>query len=1221
MLFLKSLIPLTEAAAEEIVADYAGFLVQGRDVFEKFIEPKKTDNVFLRGLKKGLEYIRNIFGANGMTKQVKAVDNMVDALNTLINATVEGKDIEKREETTAETTKNEETTTEEAKGEDGNTNYSLQTIKALSNALSEYNTNGDITSFVDAVSAENARFGGHPYLTNLIMDYEEDGDADWFAEKIKGVIGEDNEDYAPYTAGGVKFSLATDVASILEEYDTDGVKYGSIHDVADGIESVIAESTEDTTELENILNDFRAAQDDARRWGNRMDSGGEEEFEEALRAYASQGQSKFSLAGAEVGFILENYDDIQDIATAVEAVVNRYPKDSVMLANVLSDYRQNADEEEFMQGLRTFAKYFGDKQERDRSEDKATIEETFGGIWIEDTEEFAKFVSAVNTYPTDENGEGIAKTSDYLYLYYRSIDDRLIPFLSVYLNKEESQEIIKQLKEEYENAKRGNKGVQEHLNRGISRAWNIRGKNSGNISNSSGSSFGRRNGVVGSDILRKGKYFDNPSLYVKVKRTDRGNRVNYSLRELDAPYLDAVERGDMETAQQMVMEAAEKAGYTEKVYHGTRNFGFTTFASRRPSGAIFTSDKPYVSANYAGDGKYASVRAINKGTKLVRNPQDVIDNARSVFNQEWRFATEADKSAVVERVEANAKRMRDEMLSRQVEMPEEMRDDVAWIENIIYDGAEARDNGNEGNELTEMLKRDYDLYKESKGNLRSNDSYEDLTTEQKDYLSFLIGYELGDVAVEIGLSYANAVSEEQMATIDGTSFVDINTLEDMTNETKDIGSYQLYGNLGANPLVVDAEGKEWFALDFNGMRTTDEITEWAKENGYSSVIFKDIYDYGDKSDVKVFFDSADLKSADPVTYDDNGNVIPLSERFNPKKEDIRYSLQDFSRKVGYISYAANNIGVQSCVVIAENKEEYLASLKTAGVKNIDKYRKSTGIYIPVLDTIILDGEHLITEVYAFETLLHEYTHAISRQLEDEITETCKGLDEGLILAYRDEKMAEVYKDDTPNAVLNEIISFFVEKIPFSELYGFYNGHLDVEDLLMEDWQIEAKYEEKYTPIFKALMPVIGKNLEIQKNNYNGKERKAFIIARRYVPENGEVYEGFEQSINGGKPRGYRPSVAGSRIYKANNRGEGTNEEVTSYSLSDIPFFDAEGNAIDMSAISEAKALEMIDGRVRDMMAYDYDKSVVDITNQAKKDRRATRAYYAECVSVRWCRTM
>ena len=35
---------------------------------------------------------------------------------------------------------------------------------------------------------------------------------------------------------------------------------------------------------------------------------------------------------------------------------------------------------------------------------------------------------------------------------------------------------------------------------------------------------------------------------------------------------------------------------------------------------------------------------------------------------------------------------------------------------------------------------------------------------------------------------------------------------------------------------------------------------------------------------------AGKKLRDPVTYDDNGNVIPLSERFNPDKADVRYSL-------------------------------------------------------------------------------------------------------------------------------------------------------------------------------------------------------------------------------------------------------------------------------------------------------------------------------------------
>lgn len=35
-----------------------------------------------------------------------------------------------------------------------------------------------------------------------------------------------------------------------------------------------------------------------------------------------------------------------------------------------------------------------------------------------------------------------------------------------------------------------------------------------------------------------------------------------------------------------------------------------------------------------------------------------------------------------------------------------------------------------------------------------------------------------------------------------------------------------------------------------------------------------------------------IKSADPVTYDDNGNVIPLSERFDVTNDDIRYSVPD-----------------------------------------------------------------------------------------------------------------------------------------------------------------------------------------------------------------------------------------------------------------------------------------------------------------------------------------
>ena len=80
--------------------------------------------------------------------------------------------------------------------------------------------------------------------------------------------------------------------------------------------------------------------------------------------------------------------------------------------------------------------------------------------------------------------------------------------------------------------------------------------------------------------------------------------------------------------------------------------------------------------------------------------------------------------------------------------------------------------------------------------------------------------------------------------------------------------------------------------------TTRDVTKWAKNAGYDSVIFKNIKDSGGQNngvsmdttaDIYAIFNPNNAKSADAVTYDDNGNVIPLSQRFDTGKEDIRYS--------------------------------------------------------------------------------------------------------------------------------------------------------------------------------------------------------------------------------------------------------------------------------------------------------------------------------------------
>ena len=65
-----------------------------------------------------------------------------------------------------------------------------------------------------------------------------------------------------------------------------------------------------------------------------------------------------------------------------------------------------------------------------------------------------------------------------------------------------------------------------------------------------------------------------------------------------------------------------------------------------------------------------------------------------------------------------------------------------------------------------------------------------------------------------------------------------------------------------------------------------KVAKWKRE-GYDAVYVKD------EAGVSIaVFAPEQIKSADPVTYDDDGNVIPLSERFNEANQDIRYSERD-----------------------------------------------------------------------------------------------------------------------------------------------------------------------------------------------------------------------------------------------------------------------------------------------------------------------------------------
>jgi hypothetical protein len=83
--------------------------------------------------------------------------------------------------------------------------------------------------------------------------------------------------------------------------------------------------------------------------------------------------------------------------------------------------------------------------------------------------------------------------------------------------------------------------------------------------------------------------------------------------------------------------------------------------------------------------------------------------------------------------------------------------------------------------------------------------------------------------------------------------------------------------------------------DFNASLTAENAKQWGeklKKGGYDGVIIGMNQEY-------VVFDPNQIKSADPVTRDESGAVIPLSQRFNPADNRITFSIRpgDFSARM------------------------------------------------------------------------------------------------------------------------------------------------------------------------------------------------------------------------------------------------------------------------------------------------------------------------------------
>lgn len=306
--------------------------------------------------------------------------------------------------------------------------------------------------------------------------------------------------------------------------------------------------------------------------------------------------------------------------------------------------------------------------------------------------------------------------------------------------------------------------------------------------------------VVGSQprgMLSKNSISQNGE---NVKGQNAGNTPHSISKVDDQRYKEAVDRGDMETAQRMVNEAAEEKGWIPVTRYHQTGKQFTKFSNENPDAGLNDSDTPNgfffkendhdigVGGDYVKTGHGGNVQM-----PVFLKMENVLsfknrDDARSWYTKNVPGYMELLKK--YEEYQAEYKRL---------------------------------DNENTGKMFEELERLD----------------------ESGEYTA----------------SKADAVMKKYDAVID-----------DWIEKTKD---YETGLRSEMRKLLND------FFLNGNSEYDAIEL----EDDGHR-------YIDGKREDVHTYivFKNTQIKSSKPVTYDDNGNVIPLSERFKRDNDDIRHSV-------------------------------------------------------------------------------------------------------------------------------------------------------------------------------------------------------------------------------------------------------------------------------------------------------------------------------------------
>ena len=387
---------------------------------------------------------------------------------------------------------------------------------------------------------------------------------------------------------------------------------------------------------------------------------------------------------------------------------------------------------------------------------------------------------------------------------------------------------------------------------------------------------------------------------------------------------------------QLVEQAAKAAEYDSPLlYHGTQSFGFTGFdlAKTDDGRSIFLTNNPDIASTYSGisgSRRISEASDIDVNGMSVREVAQMLNRFPPESGIDYAYSYVPGKAEIAEKVDSGIKELR--------KLTESLRERFANDSSEMYKLNHLRNVLDIGKtdwlsatlwtilNKTDIFNGHTDFVNNLEQNIR-------LLKKAPESGGFVVEKSLDGYSIEVFTE--SAARKELSANIRR-------------------GNYALYAKLG-NSLTVEGDGENWNALDFrapdskyeiqeddgrykiinkstrsaewaNGkmswnskeeaqriidgfsdkndwakrLSNTRQIAEYAKEQGYDSVLFRNIRDNGGQNastdfdttaDVYVIFNPNNVKSADTVTRDGNGNVIPLSQRFNAGENDIRFELR------------------------------------------------------------------------------------------------------------------------------------------------------------------------------------------------------------------------------------------------------------------------------------------------------------------------------------------